>query len=93
MTRSARLLLMLSLALSASCRKCPRQTTPPPTISLTPLPECRLPDLPLPIRPAIGFPTPEEILITKTDFALIVAYVTGLRDWIDAAAGCLQGSR
>ena len=62
--------------------------------SLTPSPECNLPPLPDPIEPKIvGFPTPETIVVTKTDMIAIVRYVSSLHDWVHAAAGCIEAAK
>jgi hypothetical protein len=50
-----------------------------------------LPAFPDPAPIAVGFPTPDDILITRTDFANLLAYVEGMRAWIEVAAGCLKG--
>lgn len=41
----------------------------------------------------MGFPTPTDILITKTDFAMLLEYVEGMRMWIEAAAACMHHQR
>jgi hypothetical protein len=54
-------------------------------------PTCDLPPLPDPIEPTVvGFPTPETVMVSKSDMVSIISYVTGLHDWIRAAAGCLE---
>lgn len=92
MTRSASWWLVLSLLLWLSCRK-PDPVAPiqPPTVSLIPSPTCDLPALPEPIEPQIvGLPTAETVMVSRSDMGAIVGYVTGLHDWIRAAAACLE---
>jgi hypothetical protein len=62
----------------------------PPTIQISKNPDCNLPELPLPLHPVVGFPDSEHIFITKTDLAEITAYLVALRQWIEAARGCLE---
>lgn len=83
---------LLSLALLLSCRHSqPVAPIQPPTVSLIHSPTCDLPALPDPIEPQIvGFPTPDEILVSKSDMASIIIYVTALHDWIRAANACLS---
>lgn len=57
---------------------------------MEPRPECHLPELPLGIVPNVGYPTPESIMVSRTDFALMLEYVAALRDWIEAASECLR---
>ncbi len=93
MTRLARSCLALSLLLLPSChhQKSAEPTATAPTVSYVQPPSCSLPDLPDPIQPQIvGYPTPEQILITKTDMIAIVDYVNALHDWVRAAHDCLE---
>ena len=48
----------------------------------------------MPIKPMVGFPSEDSsvIYISKSDMATVITYVQGLRDWIEAASGCLAGS-
>lgn len=88
MTRFAHTLLLCSLLLG--CRApCPVPKTVQ-THSLIPRSECSLPALPSDLSPAVGFPTPETILVSRTDFALMIAHVNQLNRWIEAAAACLE---
>jgi hypothetical protein len=32
-------------------------------------------------------------MVSKTDYAQMLVFVAGLRDWITAAEGCLRGQR
>lgn len=74
----------------AACSKpCPKVPTPPPQVTVIRPPSCTLPDLPGPIAPVIGWPEPDRVMVSKTDFILIIDYVQGMRDWIEVAAGCL----
>jgi hypothetical protein len=49
------------------------------------------------VLPNIGFPTakegPDSIMVSKTDHAAMIDFVTGLKKWIVAAEGCLRGQR
>jgi hypothetical protein len=85
--------LICSLHLCLSCRS-PKPAAPTiqdPTVSLIPSPTCDLPALPDAIEPKIvGFPTPDQVVVSKSDMALIINYVTGLHDWIHAAHACLE---
>jgi hypothetical protein len=56
-------------------------------------PKCDLPTLPTTEPVAVGFPTPDRVLISKSDFGAMLAYVAGLRDWIVAANDCLQAGQ
>ena len=76
------------LALLVACHHAPKPV-PPPQVVVAPRPVCNLPALPGPIAPVVGWPTPETVLVSKSDFVLMLQYVQGLRDWIEAAAGCL----
>lgn len=55
-------------------------------------PECRLPELPAPLPPAIGFPAPDGqgIYLSKSDWALLIDHELGMRHWMSAAAACLE---
>ena len=41
----------------------------------------------------VGFPTPDTVMVSKSDMALIIVYVTGLHDWIRAAHACLESRK
>jgi hypothetical protein len=86
-----RSLLFLALNWSAlsACHKCPPPVIPAPVVEVAKPPECDLPDLPGPIHPAIGYPDPNGIYLTRTDFADLASYVMALRDWVLAAQPCL----
>lgn len=87
-----RLLLLLPLLLA--CRhKCPVAPTPAPTPYLIHSPTCDLPSLPDAPTVNVGFPTPTEILVSRTDYAQMLVFVAGLRDWIAAAEGCMKAQR
>ncbi len=82
----------LLLWATSSCRHhCPPCASPRPQTVLSRNPDCRLPDLPAPLGPAVGFPAPDgqSIYVSKTDWAQLVTRDVGLRDWIAAAAACL----
>ena len=86
--------LLLPLLLLGSCRhQCPVQTIPPPVVSLTRSPTCHLRDLPAGVLPNVGFPTPDTILVSKTDYAAMIAFVQSLRDWAVDAKGCIEVQR
>lgn len=87
--------LTCSLCLFLSCRRpSPVAPTPDPIPSLIPSPECHLPPLPDPIEPkVVGFPTPETVMVSKSDMVEIISYVTGLHDWIRAAAACIEATK
>jgi hypothetical protein len=53
-------------------------------------PECRLPELPGPLPPAVGFPTDQGVFISKTDWAQLIAHELGMRQWMAAAAACIE---
>jgi hypothetical protein len=86
----SQLLLLSCLAMACGHKSAPT-TTPAPTPYLIPTPECDLPAFPEPAPVAVGFPDPENILLTRTDFSGLLQYVQGLRDWIEAAGACLRG--
>jgi hypothetical protein len=54
-----------------------------------------LPLLPGPLPPSVGNPSPDthSIYVSQSDWALLVAHDQAMRDWIEAAAGCLEGMR
>jgi hypothetical protein len=49
-----------------------------------------LPELPGPISPVIGWPTPDTVLVSKSDLVEMLAFVQGLKDWIEVANSCLE---
>jgi hypothetical protein len=49
-----------------------------------------LPELPGAIKPVIGWPTPDTVLVSKSDMIEILAFVQGLKDWIEVANSCLE---
>ena len=83
--------LTCSVLFLASCgHKCPPPVQPPPTIQLSKSPDCRLPELPGPIKPVIGWPTPDTVMVSKSDMVEILEYVAAMRDWIQVASACLE---
>ena len=64
---------------------------PPAVPYSVPAPICDLPPFPDPAPVAVGFPDPDSIMMTKTDFQALLMYVEGLRFWIEAAGACLRG--
>lgn len=53
-------------------------------------PTCNLPDLPSAVRPKLSFPDANTVALSKAEFAAMIVFVQGLRDWISAASGCLK---
>lgn len=92
MKHSARLFLSLLVLLSA-CHKCPAPKTPETVYSTLSPPTCNLPSLPDAPTVTVGFPTPDAVMVSKTDYAQMLAFVDGLADWIVAAEGCLRGQQ
>ena len=84
--------LTCSLCLLLSCRRPgPVAPTPPEQPYSIHSPTCDLPALPDSIEPkVVGWPTPEQVVVSKSDMIGIITYVTGLHDWIRAAAACLE---
>jgi hypothetical protein len=81
-------LLFLALLACSHPRPAPIE---PPHVVIAPRPTCNLPELPAPIEPkVVGFPTPDEVVVSKSDMVAILDYVQAMHDWIGAAAGCLQ---
>jgi hypothetical protein len=80
--------IAVSLAYMSACHHAPRPV-PPPQVVVAKRPMCNLPAIPTPVNPPVGWPTPETILISKSDFVEMIQYVDGLRAWIEAAAVCL----
>src|SRR5690606_16597809 len=82
------LLLPLLLVASMACR-CPKPKT---VVSYVPvkMPSCHLRELPAAVPVAVGFPTPDSVLISKTDYAEMIAFVSALRDWALDAKACLE---
>jgi len=81
------------IALIACGSSKPKPVPPvPETIAAPPL-ECALPELPGPIAPTIGWPTPDQVMISKTDFLLMIDFVSALRDWVFAAQACFDAQR
>lgn len=54
------------------------------------MPSCHLRDLPEAVPVAVGFPTPDSVLISKTDYAAMIAFVQALRDWALDAKACME---
>lgn len=93
MTR--RLLLLLPLLVLLACRTCPTCPTiaaepvrPMPTYVEAPRLPCSLPPRPRAFE-VVGMPSTEGILVTKTDLAGLLAWLTSTSKWMDAAAVCL----
>jgi hypothetical protein len=85
-----RLLLVFLLACSHAA---PKPVEPPHVAYVSP-PSCNLPELPEPIAPTIvGWPTPDEIVVSKSDMVAVLSYVQALHDWVFAAAACIQAGR
>lgn len=78
------------LVLLGACHKCPVPKTPETVYSTLSPPTCNLPSLPDAPTVTIGFPTPDDVMVSKTDYALMLTFVAGLQDWILAAEGCLR---
>lgn len=76
----------------SGCGSCPKPVTPAPVVVLGKLPECALPELPGSIKPMVGYPDPDGIYLSRSDFASIATYVMAMRDWIIAAQPCLTRS-
>ena len=89
MTLSARSVSLLVL-LMACHKPCPVAPRPEPIVSLTLGPKCNLPSLPDGPTITIGYPTPESVMVSKTDYAQMLVFVEGLRDWIYAASACME---
>jgi hypothetical protein len=88
--KSVHSLLLPLLVLSLSCRHSqPVAPIQPPTVSLIRSPKCNLPSLPPDVHPTVGFPTPETVMVSKTDYAEMLAFATAAGDWIRAANACL----
>jgi hypothetical protein len=94
MKRFALLLPLLLLASTACSRPCPKRPEPVVTHSLTRSPTCNLRALPSGVSLTnVGFPTPDTIVVSRTDFAEMIAFVTELRDWALDARACLEAGR
>jgi hypothetical protein len=65
-------------------------TPVPVTVIAEPI-VCDLPPLPDPLSKPVGFPSPDgqSILVSISDMALVVGYVSAMRAWIMAATGCI----
>lgn len=50
---------------------------------------CDLPDLPYGVLPNVGFPTPTDIMVSRTDYGEMINFIDALRDWVAAASACL----
>jgi hypothetical protein len=59
-------------------------------VTISKNPDCVLPELPGAIKPVIGWPTPDTVLVSKSDMIEILAFVQGLKDWIEVANSCLE---
>lgn len=46
--------------------------------------------MPAPLPPAVGFPTPEGVFVSKSDWAKLIERDVGLRQVIEALASCLR---
>lgn len=89
MTLSARSLSLLVLLMA--CRQpAPVAPKPDPMPSLIHGPRCNLPSLPGSPTITVGFPTPESVMVSKSDYAGMLLFVEGLRDWIFAASACIE---
>ena len=90
-TKCSAVRFLSCLVLLAACRKpCPVAPKPEPIVSLIHSPTCNLPSLPDSPTVTVGFPTPESVMVSKTDYAQMLVFVAGLRDWIAAASACLE---
>lgn len=89
--------LLLVASLATACR-CPKPKT---VVSYVPVrtPTCHLRELPAGVLPNVGFPTPADcakskmsdcIVVTKTDYAQMIAFVSALRDWALDAKACIE---
>jgi len=94
------MLLLLTLLASATpscrahCPACPRPAKPlPVTVIAEPL-ACQLPELPMGLPEAVGFPSPDgqSIFVSVSDWATLSDYALGLNAWIWAAAECMTGA-
>lgn len=62
-------------------------------VSLIPSPTCHLRELPRGVLPNVGFPTPDTVMVSKTDYAEMIAFVEALRDWAEDARDCLNAQQ
>jgi len=90
-----KLLITLTLLVGA-CRKCPTCPTiaaepvsPLPTFVVAPKLPCNLPPRPREFQ-VVGMPSSDSILVTKTDLADLLAWLTSVDKWMAAAALCLE---
>jgi hypothetical protein len=82
----------LLVAALVACHHAPAPK-PPPQVVVEKRPVCNLPVLP-------GLFDPDErwnadksaVTLSRADYAAIVAFTAGLRDWIEAARPCLDGT-
>lgn len=84
-------LISVALACMSACHHAPAPK-PPPQIVVAKRPVCNLPELPGAIGPVIGWANPDQIVVSKSDMVGILQYVQALRDWIEAARPCLDGT-
>jgi len=82
---------LLALAACRTCPKCPVAAPPPPVTIIAPRPRCVLPILPDPIK-SVGVPDAQRdgYFVPRQSWALLGGYVAGVREWIAAAAECLE---
>lgn len=60
---------------------------PAPAIS------CDLPDIPEGVLPNVGFPDPDSIKVSRTDYAAMIDFVEKLRAWAQAADACMKAAQ
>lgn len=58
-----------------------------------PVATCDLPALPDEVLVNVGFPTPTDVMVSRTDYAQVLSFINALKHWITAAEGCLKGQR
>jgi hypothetical protein len=49
-----------------------------------------MPAVPQPLPPAVGFPTESGIIVSKSDWAVLVARDVEIRAWMQAAVDCMR---
>jgi hypothetical protein len=82
---------LLVLALVA-CHHAPAPK-PPPQVVVAKRPVCNLPELPGAFVPATHWSDDKStVTLTREDWVSVIQYTGGLRDWIEAARPCLDGT-
>lgn len=87
---------IILFACGPKCPTCPtlpaEGVTPAPITVVAPRTPCLLPALPAPFE-LVGMPTPQGIVITKSDMAPLAGYLVAVRGWIAAAQICIEVQR